>query len=396
MTNPSQHTLHDVGRLVLVHAPMPHARTASLAFGTRCGHAFDPKGLEGLAHLGEHMLFRGGVAEQCDAEDAGVMLNAYTGADVLMLQADGTPDGLPLAARAFDAMLTDARSHEGFLDAERSVVLEEMAAEDFHDDDAVDAALFGDHPYARPAIGTKRSLARITTPDLDGWRAAAFPADGAHLVVAGDVPLEAALGIATVFERHLSNARPTPLPVAAFRSGRSDVRDRRGRDAACVTIAWDHPEDDLRRSAARDVAIGALADAPRSPLARRLREELGLCYSLSTGGDRRMASSHRHVRFETRPGNRRRAVDELLATIASAPSLMEARDVRRAVATERMERLRALDNPSTHADDLARALCTGHPDDGVVQSVTEDLPVDQVMAEVEALARDPHALVVIR
>jgi predicted Zn-dependent peptidase len=396
MTNPSQHTLHSVGRLTLVHAPMPHARTASLAFGTRCGHAFDPAGLEGLAHLGEHMVFRGGVAEQCDAEDAGVTLNAYTGADLMMLQADATSATLPLAVRAFDAMLADRRAHKGFLDAERSIVLEEMATDDFHDDDAVDAALFGGHPYARPAIGTKRSLARMTTADLTAWRDAAFPAEGAHLVVAGDVPLEHALAVATMFERHLADEASRTLEAAVFHAGRSDVRDRRGRDAACVTMAWNHPEDDLRRSAARDVAIGALADAPRSPLARRLREELGLCYSLSTGGDRRMASSHRHIRFDTRPVNRKRAIEELLATIAAAPSLIDTRDVHRAVATERMDRLRSLDNPSTHADDLARALCTDHPEDGVVQAVSEDLSVDEVIAEAEILAREPHALVVVR
>jgi hypothetical protein len=109
-----------------------------------------------------------------------------------------------------------------------------------------------------------------------------------------------------------------------------------------------------------------------------------------------MASSHRHIRFDTRPVNRKRAIEELLATIAAAPSLIDTRDVHRAVATERMDRLRSLDNPSTHADDLARALCTDHPEDGVVQAVSEDLSVDEVIAEAEILAREPHALVVVR
>ena len=388
-------TVHEVGRLTVVHVPLPHARTAALAFGTRSGAVHDPEGLEGLAHLAEHMIFRNAVGAQDRADDAGVDLNAYTGSDLMVLEASSAPEALASGAEAFAAILSDRTVDARALAAERSVVLEEMAVDDQSDDDVLDAALHPGHPYARPTIGTERSVRRLRRGHLSAWRTSAFPSEGAHLVVAGRIDLGAVLEAAGRIEPHLSDGGWEPTPRALFAPVVTEDRGGHGHSTASITIAWDHDETDLRRSAARDVVIGALADGPRSPLTRRLRDELGLCYSVSIGGGRRMACSTRHVRFETRAERHRQAVEELLRAVSRAPLLVDAGAIARSVATERLDRLRTLENPARLCDDLVRALCEDRPDDDVLQAVSEDLSLEEVMAEAEALSRAPYALVSI-
>lgn len=100
--------------------------------------------------------------------------------------------------------------------------------------DALEAAVFGGHPYGAPLVGTVESVERLVATDLAGfWRRGARP-DTACLVICGDVEPSAAL--ATV-EREFgdwpapSEAAPPPAPsspAGAARAGEVLLLDRPG------------------------------------------------------------------------------------------------------------------------------------------------------------------------
>jgi zinc protease len=101
--------------------------------------------------------------------------------------------------------------------------------------DALDAAVFGGHPYGAPLDGTIESIERLAAPDLaEFWSHGARP-DTACLVICGDV--DPALALAAV-ERELGGwpapaeivpPEAPPPPAAATRAGEVLLFDRPGR-----------------------------------------------------------------------------------------------------------------------------------------------------------------------
>ena len=83
------------------------------------------------------------------------------------------------------------RLESGEVDAERSVILEEIAM--YRDDpwDALEldvlAALFPDHPYGRTVLGTEADLTRQGPAELAEFHRRYYRPDNALLVVAGDL-----------------------------------------------------------------------------------------------------------------------------------------------------------------------------------------------------------------
>lgn len=108
--------------------------------------------------------------------------------------------------------------------------------------DALDAAVFGGHPYGAPLAGTIESVERLEPPDLAGfWERGARP-DTACLVVCGQVDPTAALAAA---EREFGGW-PAPLgaapggapspPAAAARAGEVLLLDRPARQQTELRI----------------------------------------------------------------------------------------------------------------------------------------------------------------
>ncbi|MFI4954753.1 MAG: M16 family metallopeptidase [Gammaproteobacteria bacterium] len=82
------------------------------------------------------------------------------------------------------------------------------------------SALYRDHPYAHPVMGTLESVSKITQQDVAAFAAQYYSAENAVLALVGDIDLENAKALADVIEASLpagvpASALPTPEPLAA-------------------------------------------------------------------------------------------------------------------------------------------------------------------------------------
>lgn len=181
--------------LTVLLRPSPDAPVVAFQMWVRVGSGDEQDDEAGMAHVFEHMLFKGtdkrGVGEIArDVEGAGGYINAYTTYDVTVYH-------LVLPAREFDMgldIVSDAVQHSAFdpkeLAKEEQVVLEEIRRGDDVPERHLEKALFAEsfhvHPYRRPVIGYREIVEKFSREQILGFFHRWYVPNNMVLVVAGD------------------------------------------------------------------------------------------------------------------------------------------------------------------------------------------------------------------
>jgi zinc protease len=232
-----QRTVLDNG-LVVLTLERQGAPVVAVLITYRAGAFFDPPGLTGLAHLTEHMMFRGTARYPHGRIDAltgrlGGTNNAMTTADhalyYFVLPADHWRTPLEIEA---DRMLNCELAADAF-ETERRVAIEERMM--LNDDpetilyEAVDALAFDGHPYGRPVVGTLDDIRRITIDDLKSFYRTYYGPGNAVVAVAGDV---AAAEVVEAADRLFGDAPWSPAALFAGPTG-APIRGPRIARVSC-------------------------------------------------------------------------------------------------------------------------------------------------------------------
>ncbi|MFK7926924.1 MAG: M16 family metallopeptidase [Myxococcota bacterium] len=275
------HVLANGLRVVVHPRPVP---LAALYLWIEAGSIDERPGEHGAAHFLEHMLFKGtptrGVGEVPAAiESLGGDLNAYTSLESTVLHAtvelDGWKDALDVLADMSQRSLLDPQE----LEREREVILEEVRGTASDPEEVlyegVQSALYADHAYSRPILGTATEVAKLPRQALmDFWRREWGP-QRAVLSIAGGMDVEQALHLAEQLfgswapseTRHpLPSPSPTQGPTSASVSGA-------GRQTRQVQLAWRGPPRGHADELAMELLALALGDGPGGLLPERLVEE---------------------------------------------------------------------------------------------------------------------------
>src|ERR1700723_2867822 len=163
------------GGLRLVPEFLPAVRSVALGIWVGVGSRDEDQAHAGATHYLEHLLFKGTrkrsaleISSEMDA--VGGELNAFAAKEYTCYSARVLDADLPLAIDVLSDMVTDSLIEPKDVDAERNVVLEEMA---MNEDDPTDtvheaftAQLFGDTPLGRPVLGTVESINAMTRDQI--------------------------------------------------------------------------------------------------------------------------------------------------------------------------------------------------------------------------------------
>jgi predicted Zn-dependent peptidase len=279
-------TLLDNGLRVATRA-MPGVETAAVGLFAEAGARHEPARLNGIAHLFEHMVFKGAggrsAREISEAiEDVGGDLNACTERDGTSFTASVMAEHVPLAVELLADMVQRPHCEAADLEREKDVVLQELGeARDTPSDIVFDelwSAAFADQPLGRPVLGEERSIAAIGVQDLHDWRRERYRAGSLILVAAGKVEHEQVVALAG---RHFADLPAGALDAAE--PGRFTGGVRVGRvpsEQAHLTLGFAAPaQRDPDYFAARlfsDIVGGGMS----SRLFQQVREERGLAYSV--------------------------------------------------------------------------------------------------------------------
>ena len=172
----------------------PYWRAVALGVVIRSGAKDDPAGKAGLAHLVEHLLFEPslpGKSLSLAVEDLGGAVNAYTSADFTLINLAVASQFAPDLMSQLAGTVFGARFVPEQVEAEKQMVLREMADRD----SALQTRLstlgfdlaFTVHPYRHPIPGTRESVTDLTLADAQQFYQDHYVPGNMALIAVGDV-----------------------------------------------------------------------------------------------------------------------------------------------------------------------------------------------------------------
>ncbi|HHL40878.1 MAG TPA: insulinase family protein [Deltaproteobacteria bacterium] len=269
------------------------APVVAIQMWVRVGGADERDEEAGIAHVFEHMLFKGTARRKVgdiakEVEAAGGAINAYT-------SYDNTVYHLVVASRYFSTgldIISDAIRHSAFdpveLEKELKVVLEEIRMNEDRPERRLYMSVLRNaytrHPYGRPVIGSRETVLSFTRAQILEFFARWYVPNNMTLVVVGDFDKEAALD---EVKRAFADARPGPDPHRP-RPEEPEQRLVRGEVIAApvaetrLALAFHIPELSHPDTYAVDVLSGVLGQGATSRLYRRLKINDELVHSISS------------------------------------------------------------------------------------------------------------------
>ena len=332
-----QLTTLDSGVRIVTEA-LPSVRSAALGFWIGTGSSGESTDEAGLSHLIEHMLFRGssryGSLEIDQIFDGfGAELNAGTGKETTSVYSRVLDQHLDPAFDVMADMVWRPRFDASELEAEREIVLEEIAM--YEDDpqdkvfDVLGGAVFGDHPLGRAIIGRADVVSGTPAEGLAAFHAARYTPRNVVVAAAGAVDHDALVALVEAAQGEAPGSGRPALPVVP------DVGppQRRVRFVTKETEQYHlclgtHgiARDDDRRYALR-ILDTILGGSSSSRLFVEVREKRGLAYSVSTFTSGYANTGQFGLYVGTRPDNVGRALkvigDELARAIETPATDIE-------------------------------------------------------------------------
>src|SRR5437763_16946718 len=184
------------GGLRVVTEFLPAVRSVALGIWVGVGSRDEDQAHAGATHYLEHLLFKGtrrrtALEISAEMDAAGGEMNAFTAKEYTRYYARVLDADLPLAVDVLSDMVTSSLIEPKDVDAERGVILEEIAMNDDDPSDTVHEAfaaqLFGDTPLGRPILGTVESINEITREQIAGHYATRYKPPDLVVAVAGNV-----------------------------------------------------------------------------------------------------------------------------------------------------------------------------------------------------------------
>ncbi|WP_082749085.1 M16 family metallopeptidase [Nocardioides jensenii] len=283
------------GGLRVVTEQMAGVRSACIGVWVGVGSRDETPALHGASHFLEHLLFKG--TRERSAMDISVALdavggefNAFTAKEYTCFHARVLDHDLPLAVDVIGDMITNSQLTSEDVEAERDVILDEIAMHDDDPDDVVHNLFaeqaYGDTPLGRPIAGTEASITALTRAQISRFYKHHYRAANMVVAVAGNLDHAAVVrDVRKAFGRN-GFLRGDDLP----RSPKISAVSRKLRPGTITaTRALEQVNvvlgvNGVTRSDERRFALGVLNTAigggTSSRLFQEVREHRGLAYSV--------------------------------------------------------------------------------------------------------------------
>ena len=320
MTQPMTERFTLPNGLRLVAERLPYLRSVSIGVWMHVGALMELPEENGMTHFIEHMVFKGTehrttrqIAEEMDAH--GGQINAFTSREITCFYARVIDEDLPLAVD----MLSDLTLHAAFppdeLEKERGVVLEEIAMDEDDPEDLVceltHGSQFSGHPLGQPILGTAELVSSFSRDALLLYRRRHYAPERCVVSVCGNYDTQQLLALV---ERYFggwvseADVRMPEPPVP--RTGRFACREK---DTEQLHLCLGFPglpygHGDTYAQAVLNTVLGG---GMSSRLFQRVREELGMAYSIYSYTASSESAGTLNIYAGVSPRNGRQVLEEI-------------------------------------------------------------------------------------
>jgi predicted Zn-dependent peptidase len=308
--------------LTVLSEYMPGVRSVAFGAWVRAASLHESPEKMGVSHMLEHMVFKGTPTRSARdlalaLETLGGSLDAYTAREHTSYQAKVLDEHLPQAADVLADLIFRPVLRASDLALERKVVLEEINTVDDTPDDLVfelhSARLWGSHPYGYSILGTRETVAALDQSDLRALHVRAYHPEQIVVAAAGNVEHYTLIQTleSTGWSDIPAGGLPpltAPAPIVQTPGAVHFERDTAQTHIVIGCPSFQH--SDPRRYAMSLVGM-LFGGGMSSRLFQRIREELGLAYSVYSFQSFHEDAGMHGVYVGTTPESARSAVDAI-------------------------------------------------------------------------------------
>ena len=287
-------SVHSSG-LRIVTEEVPSVRSAAVGIWVNVGSRDEAPATAGASHFLEHLLFKGTTSRTAleissSIESVGGEMNAFTSKEYTCFYARVIDTDLPMAINVVSDLITSSIVSALDVDAERKVVLEEIAMRDDDPSDLVhdffSDTYYGDTPIGRPILGTVESIKGMSRNTVFNYYKKKYLPQDLVVAVAGNIKHKR---VVAMVEEALSRdnfldvlAAPVVRPNTLIKNTKQQsvgVMYKKSEQAHMFYGMEGVARADDRRFA-MGVLSAALGGGMSSRLFQEIREKRGLAYSV--------------------------------------------------------------------------------------------------------------------
>ena len=275
----------------VIMEPMDTLRSVSIGVWVNAGSVYETGADAGISHFIEHMVFKGtarrsaaDIAAEMDA--VGGNLNAFTAKECTCFYAKVLDEDLPLAVD----MLSDITLHpaldEQEMEKEKRVVIEEiLMSEDSPEDKAFEtagAAYYSGTVLSSAILGTEKTVSAFTRDQVLSYMARRYVSGNMVIACAGSFVPERLLSLLEESFADCPRGSGDMLGEKEPRAGKRWIFVQKDTEQVNACLMLPGFRLDSSENFALAVLSNALGGSMSSRLFQKIREELGLAYSVYT------------------------------------------------------------------------------------------------------------------
>jgi len=281
--------------LRIVTEEVPSVRSAAIGIWVNVGSRDETPAVAGASHFLEHLLFKGTTRRtaleiSATIEAVGGEMNAFTSKEYTCFYARVIDTDLPMAIDVVSDLITSSIVSALDVDAERKVVLEEIAMRDDDPSDLVHdlyaETYYGDTTLGRPILGTIKSIKEMSRSSVFNYYKKKYLPQDLVVAVAGNIKHKR---VVAMVEEALSRDNFLDTKGAPQIRPNTPVRTKPMHSVGLLTRKTEQAHmfygmEGVARADDRRFAMGVLASALGGGMSSRLfqeiREKRGLAYSV--------------------------------------------------------------------------------------------------------------------
>jgi len=281
--------------LRIVTEEVPSVRSAAIGIWVNVGSRDETPAVAGASHFLEHLLFKGTTRRNAleissTIEAVGGEMNAFTSKEYTCFYARVIDTDLPMAIDVVSDLITSSIVSALDVDAERKVVLEEIAMRDDDPSDLVHdlyaETYYGDTQLGRPILGTVKSIKEMSRSSVFNYYKKKYLPQDLVVAVAGNIKHKR---VVAMVEEALSRDNFLNVKGAPQIRPNAPVKTKPMQSVGLLNRKTEQAHlfygmEGVARSDERRFAMGVLASALGGGMSSRLfqeiREKRGLAYSV--------------------------------------------------------------------------------------------------------------------
>lgn len=305
--------------ITLVMEEMPYLKSAAFGVWVRVGSANEDETNNGIAHMIEHMMFKGTknrTGKQIADEMAriGGNINAFTSKECTSYYATTLSQHLPIAIRIIGDMLNNSLFDEKALRKEKSVIIEEI---DMYEDSPEDLAhellqqrIWKGHPLGYMISGKKTIVRKIIKDQILDFMDSYYTGENIVISIAGSFNQREILSLVEE-EFGKIKAKSTKLIKSPDKPRYHKVVCKRNKDIEQlhINIAFDgisYLSDERFTLSVLNCIFGGSVN---SRLFQKIREDEGLTYSIYSYGSSYKDTGLLHIYAAMNPNQKDMVID---------------------------------------------------------------------------------------